>query len=530
MEAQSDFIREAKGHYQAGDAKAALDSARDGLALHPRNADLAMLAGVAAAALDLTVEAEAWYRQALALDPDFGAAYSNLGLLLAKREAFAEAEQCYRQAILLSPLQPEAYTNLGLLLTARHRDEEAETWQRLALARNPRSSEIHSNLANVLAKRGKEAEAETHYRRAIELAPASAAAHMNYGTLLANSGRDEEAEALLRHAIDLRPGYPLASFNLGCLRLAHGHFAEGWALREARCDLSLPDRDLIASAVPFPQWQGEPLAGKRMLLWLEQGFGDGIQFCRYVALLKDRGAARITLICRQPLKRLMETLAGVDERILFEELPRPIPPHDYWSLSLSLPFHCEPDPHRLAFSPYLRATPERIARWAPRLPATGLRIGLVWRGNFQHENDEERSLPGLEVLAPLWSVPGTAFISLQKGMGEDQAAHPPADQPLLHLGGELDDYAETAAVVAQLDLLICVDTSVAHLAGALGKPCWVLLPAYKTDWRWLRACADTPWYPSLRLFRQRQRGDWTPVLEEVRQALSDKASGAIKGD
>jgi hypothetical protein len=199
---------------------------------------------------------------------------------------------------------------------------------------------------------------------------------------------------------------------------------------------------------------------------------------------------------------------------------------DCWTPMLSLPLHCGTRLNSIpATLPYLQAMPERRARWQARLPTQGLRVGLVWKGNPRFENDADRSLSGLELLAPLGAVAGVQFISLQKGEGEDQARHPPAGLSLLHLGSEIEDFADTAAIVAGLDLVICVDTAVAHLAGALGRPCWVLLPHYKTDWRWLEGRSDSPWYPGLlRLFRQGPGEDWTAVVEEVRLALADWAA------
>ena len=171
--------------------------------------------------------------------------------------------------------------------------------------------------------------------------------------------------------------------------------------------------------------------------------------------------------------------------------------------------------------PYLSVPPERLSRWHQRLPASGLKVGLVWKGSALHSNDHNRSLSSLSLLAPLWSVPGVNFISLQKGQGEEEAAAPPAGQPILHLGSDIVDFADAAAIVAQLDLVICIDTAIAHLAGALNKPCWVLLPATGADWRWLRDRPDSPWYPNvIRLFRQTKPGDWSATIEDVARSLA----------
>jgi len=220
----------------------------------------------------------------------------------------------------------------------------------------------------------------------------------------------------------------------------------------------------------------------------------------------------------------METLEGVDTVIAFNESDTVVPAHDYWIYPLSIPLHCkttlETIPARL---PYLRALPDRVTRWSPRLPNDGFRVGLVWKGNISYKNDSKRSLPGLATLAPLWSVPGVHFVSLQKGQCEDEARNPPPGQPLIDLGTEIGDFADTAAIVEQLDLVISVDTAAAHVAGSLAKPCWVLLPAEKGDWRWLQGRDDSPWYPGVvRLFRQADSEDWTPLILDIKLALMDE--------
>jgi hypothetical protein len=202
--------------------------------------------------------------------------------------------------------------------------------------------------------------------------------------------------------------------------------------------------------------------------------------------------------------------------------PAKVPAHDYWSFSLSLPLHFATtvDTIPVAKLPYVHALPDRIAQWRDCLPAASVRkVGLVWKGQSQHKNDANRSLPSLASLAPLWSVPGVTFISLQKGQGEEEAAQPPAGQPLLALGAEMTDFSDAAAIVSELDLVICVDTAIAHLAGAMNKPCWVLLPAIGTDWRWQLDRRDSPWYPSIRLFRQSDAEDWRTTISEVATAL-----------
>jgi Flp pilus assembly protein TadD len=466
-------------------------------------------------------EAERSYRHAVMLNPASAKAYSNLGILLAKHGQSFKAEQAYRNAIALAPDHAETQNNLGLLLESLGRDQEAEACHRKALTLKPRSSPIHSNLGNLLARKQLNAEAEQCYRDAIELKPDSAIAHSNLGVLLADCQRVAEAEASFRHAIAGDAFYPLAKRNLAQLLLFQGRLSEGWIYHEARYDSALPDVDAPLPNLPGAQWWGESLLGKSLLVWPEQGLGDMIQFCRYLPLLKKQGTTHITLVCRHELKTLMSTLSGVDLVLSLGETSL-LPEHDYWTLPMSLPLHFKTDlatiPDQL---PYLFAERERIARWSLRLPKQGLRVGLVWKGNPMHSNDSHRSLPGLSALAPLWKVPRVHFISLQ-------TASPPetvADDnllPILNLGDDILDFADTAAIVQQLDLMISVDTSVAHLAGALGMPCWVLLPARKTDWRWMAERLDSPWYPGvMRLFRQKKIGDWVLPVAQLAGALRE---------
>lgn len=496
---------------------------RRALAISQDDAATSCNLGLLLAAQKRDAEAEQFYRRALALTPDDSIIHSNLGILFARTERVEEAERSYRQAIALNPASAEAYANLGLLLESCNRIDHAEQCQRKALSLNPSSAEIHSNLANLLCLLERTEEAEQAYRQAITLKPHSAAAYSNLGVLEANAYRDAEAEQNFRRAIALEPRYQLARLNLAMLLLAQGRLREGWGYNEARFHPDLPEPDAPMPALPFSQWQGESLAGKSLLVCPEQGFGDMIQFCRYLPLLKERGAAHITLVCRKALVSLMSTLEGVDA--VFAIADAVAAAHDFWTLPMSLPLHCNTDLSSIpACIPYLHVPVERRAAWSPRLPQANdkFRVGLVWKGNPMHANDSKRSLPGLSALAPLWAVSGVQFVSLQVGGGAAEARNRPAAQDLMDLGSEIGDFADTAAILERLDLLITVDTAAAHLAGALGKRCWVLLPAYRTDWRWMRARSDSPWYPGgMRLFRQASGQNWDATIEDVAQALHE---------
>jgi len=246
-----------------------------------------------------------------------------------------------------------------------------------------------------------------------------------------------------------------------------------------------------------------------------------LQFGRYLPLLKAHGAARIEVACRAELHPVFAAHDAVDGVLDHGEAIAKAAGFDCWTSLMSVPFHMGTTIDTIPEAVWVKPEPALQARWRERLDALppGPRIGLVWKGNPRHHNDANRSLPSLAMLARLWTVPGLNFVSLQKGRGEDEAVSPPAGQPLLNLGPELKDFADTAAVVSALDLVICVDTSTAHLAGALGKPCWVMLPGHDVDWRWLYEGHDSPWYPgTVRLFRQTHAGGWPALVSAVRKA------------
>jgi len=428
------------------------------------------------------------------------------------------AETSYREALRLLPDFAETHANLALLLERSARRDEAEHHYRRAIAGDPGCAQTHLNFGALLADGKRFDEAESAYRRALELAPDWPAAWSNLGALQACRKQEAAAEASCRRAIALDAGHASAHFNLAYLLLRQGRYEEGWRCFERRDWYRQLEQRLSC-----PRWRGESLIGRSLLIGFEAGHGDMIQFCRYADVMKRAGAARVGVICHPALKRLFATLDGADEICGFDE--EPSGPWDYWAPPLSLPLHCgtrlESIPARL---PYLHADAERRRQWAVELGALAspaeLRVGLVWKGNPRFENDADRSLPDLATLAPLGAIVGVRWFSLQKGAGEDEAARPPAGLPVVALGGRLRDFADTAAAIANLDLVIGVDTAVGHLAGAMARNCWLLLPDYKTDWRWLAGRGDSPWYPKvMRLFRQPRMGDWQSVVGEVAVAL-----------
>jgi len=434
------------------------------------------------------VAAAADLRAALALEPAAAALHANLAFALAAGGDASAAERHYRRAIALAPDEPQTWLNLGALLTAQHRPDAA--------------LDVY-------------ADAPPHVQ-------ATAALLSNRSMALACAGREREAEAGCCRALEIDPGYTRASFNLAYLLLRQGRWTEGWQRLEAR-DWIAPLQDYLR----LPRWDGGPLAGRRILVGVEAGHGDMIQFCRYGAQLRAAGAARVGVLCHPGLVALFGGLRGVDEAIGLDDTLRRAD-WDMWAPPLSLPRHFGTTVDTVpAALPYIVPEAERVARLAPRLAprlavdAGALKVGLAWRGNPRFENDGARSLPGLPTLAPLGRVPGVRWFSLQKGPGEDEAAAGVPGLAVTDLAPAIGDFADTAALMTGLDLVITVDTACAHLAGALGKPCWVLLPAWMPDWRWLAGRDDTPWYPgTMRLFRQRRDGEWDEVVERVAGALA----------
>ena len=436
-----------------------------------------------------------------------------------------EAIACFRGAIGLTPGFAEARTNLGLAYEQAGDAAAAEELYRSVRAINPDGGRCLLNLGALLTTQKRFAEAEEICRAAIERDPASPEARCNLGVLQACRKQETEAEQSYRTAIALKPDYRLAFFNLSYLLLRQGRFEEGWAAFEKRDWYGHFER-----LFPFPRWRGEPLAGKALLICIDGGHGDMIQFCRYIPLLQAGGAGRIGLICQPGLVSLLGQLLPQGHIYSFgDEIPDI--GWEWWTPIMSLPFHCGTGREKIpATIPYLRADGACRDQWEAVIAGScspgDLRVGLVWQGSPQFENDADRSINDLEILEPLGKVAGIRFFSLQKGPGGEQAAHPPAGLPLVDLGAQIGDFADTAAIIAGLHLVISVDTAVAHLAGALGIPCWLLLPEYKPDWRWLAEREDSPWYPgAMRLFRQTLDGGWPEVIDRIRTALTALSAG-----
>jgi Flp pilus assembly protein TadD len=466
--------------------------------------------------------AEPYYRAALERRPDFPAAWSNLGLVRMAAGAVDEAEQCQREALRLDPAFADAHNGLGLVHYRFGRVAEAENCFRGCLRLWPDHPGAHLNLAVALQSRGRLEEAEVWYRDALRVGANAAEVYNNLSVLLRELGRVAEAEASCLQALRLRPDMAGAQVNLAISLLLAGRWAEAWPFYEARArvgDLAAARRGFVAAL-----WTGEqPLTGRTILLHAEQGFGDTLQFCRYVPVVAALGA-RVVLEVPPVLVRLLAGLEGV-ARVVAEG--DALPAFDLYCPLMSLPGAFATTPETVPGQvPYLTAEPAQVAVWRDALAGLpGRRIGLVWAGHSRDflphavALDRRRSMR-LTDMAPLAAVPGCSFVSLQLGPPAAQLNEPPAGLVVLGVAQWLHDFADTAALVANLDLVIAVDTAVAHLAGALGKPVW-LLNRFDTCWRWLLERDDSPWYPSLRQFRQAEQGDWAEVMERVAGALGE---------
>lgn len=495
----------------------ALASYRRAAALAPRLVEAQLTLGALLCQMGRPAEAVPHFRHAAALRPDDATVLHRFGDALRAAGDLAGASEVYQRALALRPDWPEVRNSLVVALVGLGRLDEAAEQCRLAIAAAPEQAVLHDNLGAILAAQGEFAAAIACHRRALALQPALVAAHNNLGNALRDSGRLDEAVASFQQALRYQPDHAAAHVGLALTYLLQGDLLRGFAEFEWRW--RWPEYTPVPLTFAEPQWDGGDLAGRTILLHAEQGFGDTLQFVRYVPRLAARGG-RVVLAAQPALAPLLARLPGVIRLLGEEEL---VPPFDVHAPLLSLPHLFGTTLATVpAEVPYLTADPARQAAWAARLRGDGRpRVGLVWAGNPGHKKDRWRSLP-LAALAPLAGVDGVTFYSLQKGPAATQAGSPPPGLALRDLSPELTDFGETAAAAANLDLIITVDTAVAHLAGALGRPVWLLLSA-APDWRWQRTGERSPWYPTMRLFRQEELGVWAPVVARVAAALARAA-------
>jgi tetratricopeptide (TPR) repeat protein len=498
------------------EAASAKQSFQLALQLDPNYADACNNLGNSLKKAGQIDDAIEFYRRAIDLSGDMPAALLNLGTALHDRGDAEAAMDCYRQAIKSNPVDEKAFNNLGNALRDLGRIDEAIENYRRAIRINPRYLKALNNLGNALRYELRFAEAHRIFRQAIQAAPDSAESYCNHGNIFKDENRLEAALQNYQQAIRLQPDLAEAHFNCALVYLLQGKFNRGWREYEWRMHRREWKSNRISRS-KLRHWNGEPFAGKRLLVYDEQGYGDTIQFVRYLPLVKARGG-EVIFETRNELIDLFRKLTGIDKLVERKSCATPLRQADIYAPLLSLPgiltktFTDIP-----AAVPYLSADPQKRALWKARLTGRQLNVGLVWAGNSMHLNDRQRSC-NLEKFLPLIEISGVHFYSLQKGAAAEQLSDLPKKYHLTNDAQKLATFDDTAAIVANLDLIISVDTAVAHLAGAMGKPVWVLLP-YACDWRWFLDREDSPWYPTMRLFRQKTPGDWEPVVSAIARHL-----------
>lgn len=466
-------------------------------------------------------EAAACFHRAIERDERCVAAHHHLGLIAMEQKQFADAENWFRRTLALKPELIVAHNDLGAALSEQEKLDEAETCFRHVLELEPAHAEANNNLGTVLAREHKGSAAVICLERAIQLKPDYAEAFFNLGKTLRDENSVPESLLYFRRALDLKPDYLDARIELAFALLTLGRFKEGWPHYEFRWQTE----SLKHLPVREPRWKGDDLAGRTILLGREQGFGDTLQFVRYAELLERRGG-RVVVECFPQVATLVKTCPGVADVAIVGE---PVPKFDVFAPLLSLPgilgTTLETIPSGV---PYLHPDRQLVEHWRGEFARNELKVGIAWQGNPEQPSDQRRSIP-LSAFEPIAHTPGVRLFSLQFGEGREQLADVADDWPVVDLGDVLGDFHNTAAIMSHLDLVITCDSAPAHLAGALGLPFWVAL-RYAPDWRWMLGREDSPWYPTARLFRQTQPGEWPDVfahMAEVLAALAARREGRL---
>jgi tetratricopeptide (TPR) repeat protein len=466
--------------------------------------------GVVFRYLDRLDEAMASYGRAVELQPDFAEAHNNLGEAMLRAGRCPEAVTSCRRALELRPDYAAAHNNLGTAYLKMRRPDDALASYRRALERQPDHADTHKNLVVLFAEMDRWDEAIASGQRAVALQPLAAECHLNLGVAFRGRGEFARAMDCFRQAIACQPDFVDGHWNLACLLLLLDQHEEGW--REYEWRWRFPALARSSRVLSQPRWTGAPAPGETILVHAEQGYGDTMQFLRYLPLVRQRaGAGRVLLKCPAALRRLITQSGGWDAEIIDSppEDTASLPPFDQQVPLLGLPLAlslCQPGDPAVTASPYLQADPADRLVWRERMGGPpAWRIGLAWQGNPLHANDAHRSIPWDELI-PILQMAEINFFILHLESG------------LLDPTPQFADFADTAALMAELDLIITVDTATAHLAGALGRPVWTLLP-FVPDWRWGLGRDDTPWYPTMRLFRQITAGDWNAVILRVAAEL-----------
>jgi tetratricopeptide (TPR) repeat protein len=457
-------------------------------------------------------------KQALHFKPDYAEAHHNLGVTLAREKRLDEAIAALRQALRFKPDYADACLNLARALEEQGKMDEAIAAYQKALPLRPQDAATHNALGLLLAKRGDTDEAAPAFQQAIKLDPNHAGYRNNLGVALSELGRPGESLEHFEAAVRLNPDHAEAHKSRALTWLHLGDYERGWGEYEWR----LKCNDSKPRSFRQPVWGGASLEGKRILLYTEQGIGDTFQFIRYAPLLADRGAL-VAVECAASLVAILRTCPKIAHVVAHGG---PLPEFECQAPLMSLPRLFETTLANVpANIPYLSAEPLLVERWRRELGTVKtFKVGIVWQGNPGNGSDWRRSIP-LTSVAPLARIPGVQLYSLQKGKGTEQLADVIGEMPIIDLGGRLDfgSFMVTAAAMCNLDLIVSCDTSCVHLAGALGRPVWAAL-SYASEWRWLQTREDSPWYPTMRIFRQAKLGDWDGLFERMAEALHQKVA------
>jgi tetratricopeptide (TPR) repeat protein len=506
-------------HYSLGDTyrmvgrvEDAIAAYRRSLALDPRTPEVYDHLGATLTQAERFDDAVEAFRKALHLRPGFPEAHNNLGFTYLRKREPENAESCLRSAIEGRRDFAEAHNNLGVSLLKQQRREEAAAAFTEAVRWKPGYAEAHRNLGRTLLDLDRAKEAIPHLQTAVRLGPSQGLSYAGLGDALQSMGRTEEAALCCQTGVERDPDCAETHFVHSQIALLRGDFERGWEEYEWRLKMWKPTPRLRRDGSQIAAWDGSPLNGRRILLYCEQGLGDNIQFVRYRRLVAEAGG-EVVLECSPRLAPLFKAAFACEVFSEGSELPDcdlavalPSLPRMFRTTRQTIPAHI----------PYLQADPRLVEAWNERMPCTGkIRVGLVWGGNPKFGADRRRSLR-LEQFAPLAEIPGLALFSLQRGVHAEQLETAPF--PIQALEEESHQITDTAAIIRNLDLLISADTMPAHLAGALGAPVWTVLH-FSPDWRWMQGSEQSPWYPSMRLFRQAQPGDWESVIRNLTENL-----------
>jgi len=507
------LFNQAIDYQQTGQLSEAIVLYQQLLAINPQHSDALHYYGLAIADTGNRQQGIELIKQALAINPHSAQTYNNLGFIYEDEGQLQQAKECYEKALQLKPDYSDAYCNLGGVYQSEHNLPQAIDCYHHALLLDPQHSYSHYNLAALYQLQHNYLAAITHYQHVLSINPQHQNALFNLALVYAQQNNLPDAIAFYQQVLNLDPHHAMAHFNLAIVYLTAGDYLKGFAEFEWRWQV----RAGIEPKKVFPhaqEWEGQFFGNKTLFLYFEQGAGDAIQFIRYVRDISEHYGKSIIMQCPRVLMSLFATIPEITTLIATEDSD--FPPFDYYLSLLSLPRVLKTSLKTIPVPiPYLKATKKITIPYS--INKAKFNIGFVWAGNPAHENDKNRSVD-ISYFANLTALKETQFYSLQLGQQAQQLSQLNAANPVLNLAQYIAEFADTAAIIAQMDLIICVDTATAHLAGALGKPIWIVLP-FVPDWRWLLERHDSPWYPSMRLFRQTEAGNWQTVFASLKEAL-----------